>query len=145
MFDRGGKPLYGAVANLQRGLCPPESGLHNVNNDDDGAAMRIAPIGIVCAGDPEQAAHMAGIEAEISHARDGIWAAQAVAASISVAMTGASSDEIIAAGRRQIPEGSWLGNAMAQAMAICDAADSILDAYEPLHLDLWTPVHSMAA
>ncbi len=89
VVDRGGMPLYGAVANLQRGALPPLSGKDNVANYDDGAAMRIAPIGIICAGDPGRAAALAKIEAEISHYADGIWAAQAVAASIAVAMVGA--------------------------------------------------------
>ncbi|MAU12554.1 MAG: crystallin J1 [Anaerolineaceae bacterium] len=145
MFDRGGKPLYGAVANLERGIRPPLSGSDNVQNNDDGAAMRIAPIGIVCAGDPDLAVKMAKIESEISHERDGIWAAQAVAASVAVAMTGASVDDIIQAGIDVIPEDSWLGRAMARAMAICDENPDILDAFQPLHEDLWTPVHSMAA
>ncbi|MFN2135962.1 MAG: ADP-ribosylglycohydrolase family protein, partial [Candidatus Promineifilaceae bacterium] len=43
LFDRGGRPLYGAVENLRRGILPPLSGQDNVLNDDDGAAMRIAP------------------------------------------------------------------------------------------------------
>ncbi|MFW5691627.1 MAG: ADP-ribosylglycohydrolase family protein [Chloroflexota bacterium] len=142
---RGGKPLYGAVANLERGMLPPLSGLDNVQNDDDGAAMRIAPIGILCAGDPDGAARLAEIEAEISHARDGIWGAQAVAASVAVAMVSNSVDEVLRAGLRQIPADSWLGRAMARAMAICDRADRIEDAWEPLHTDLWTPVHATCA
>ena len=52
--DRGGRPLYGAAANLARGMKPPLSGRDNVMNDDDGAAMRIAPIGIICAGNPDK-------------------------------------------------------------------------------------------
>ena len=72
-------------------------------------------------------------------------AAQAVAASVAVAMTGASVDDIIQAGIDVIPEDSWLGRAMARAMAICDENPDILDAFQPLHEDLWTPVHSMAA
>ena len=145
MYDRGGKPLYGAVANLQRGMRPPLSGTDNVQNDDDGAAMRIAPIGIVCAGDPERAIAMAGIESQISHSRDGIWAAQAVAASVAVAMAGASVDEIIAAGRKAIPDDSWLGRSMGKAMNICHNSPDVLQAFQPLHEELWTPVHSMAA
>lgn len=145
MFDRGGKPLYGAVANLERGLLPPYSGIDNVQNNDDGAAMRIAPVGILCAGDPQRAAALAAIDAQISHAQDGIWAAQAVAASVAVALTGASVDEVIAAGRAFIPAKSWLGRAMARAMTICDEHPDIFDALEQLHVQLWTPMHSMAA
>lgn len=142
---RGGKPLYGAVANLERGMLPPLSGRDNVQNDDDGAAMRIAPVGVLCAGDPERAAALAEIESEISHARDGIYGAQAVAAAVAVAMVSDSPDEILAAGLRQIPDDSWLGRAMARALKICDDAGSIEAAWEGLHTALWTPVHSTCA
>lgn len=145
MFERGGKPLYGAVANLERGIKPPLSGHDNVQNNDDGAAMRIAPIGILCTGNPQKAAEMAKLESQISHANDGIWAAQAVAASVAVAMAGASVDEIIEAGRAVIPQDSWLGRSMAKAMDICDSSMDMYAALEQLHIQLWTPVHSMAA
>ncbi len=145
VLARGGRPQYGAVANLQRGMRPPISGRDNVGNDDDGAAMRVAPIGIICAGDPARAAALAEIDAQISHYADGVWAAQAVAASVAVAMTGADPDAIVAAGLQQIPEESWLGRAMARAMAICDEEGTIEDAWERLHIDLWTPTHSACA
>jgi ADP-ribosylglycohydrolase len=144
MFERGGKPLYGAVENLKRGLRPPLSGRDNVLNNDDGAAMRIAPIGIVWAGDPDRAAAMAEIEAQISHYADGVWAAQAVAASVAVAMVNGSTAEIIEAGQRQIPADSWLGRAMGRAMALCEVAGSVEAAWESLHTDFWTPVHSVS-
>lgn len=143
--DRGGKPLYGSVANLERGIMPPLSGRDNVQNNDDGAAMRIAPIGVLCAGDPERAAQLAKIESEISHAADGIWAAQAVAASIAVAMVDDSVDAIIQAGLAYIPEDSWLYRAMMRAFDICDTTGSIEAAWEGLHTQLWTPVHATAA
>jgi len=145
VYERGGKPLYGAVENLKRGILPPQSGIDNVANNDDGAAMRIAPIGIVCAGDPDRAAAMAEIEAQISHHADGIWAAQAVAASIAVAMVGGTTEEIIEAGLKRIPDDSWLGRAMARAMDICDQAGNIENAWERLHSELWTPSHSASA
>ncbi|MBP7961895.1 MAG: ADP-ribosylglycohydrolase family protein [Caldilineaceae bacterium] len=144
VFERGGRPLYGAVANLQRGILPPLSGRDNVMNNDDGAAMRIAPIGILCAGQPQRAAAMAEIESQISHYADGIWAAQAVAASVAVAMVDGTPDEIIQAGLDCIPAHSWLGRAMQRAMDICDRAGSIEGAWEDLHTQLWTPVHSAA-
>ncbi len=145
MGMRGGKPLYGAVANLERGIMPPLSGHDNVHNDDDGAAMRIAPIGIVCTGAPERAAQMAEIDACISHARDGVWGAQAVAASVALAMTDASIEAILAGGIAHIPADSWLGRAMARAMRICDEQQGIEAAWQALHDELWTPVHSAIA
>lgn len=143
--ERGGKPLYGAIANLERGWLPPQTGLYNVQNNDDGAAMRIAPVGVICAGNPARAAELAAIDAQISHANDGIWGAQAVAASVAVALANATPEEIVAAGRAYIPEGSWLGYTMDHAMMLCREAKSIEEVWERLHTDFWTPVHSMVA
>lgn len=145
VFERGGMPQYGAVANLKRGMLPPLSGRDNVANYDVGAAMRVAPIGIVCAGDVKRAVDLAEIDAQISHSADGIWAAQAVAASIAVAMVDASVDEIVQTGIAQIPADSWLGRAMARAMKICDEERTIENAWERLHTELWTPSHSASA
>jgi ADP-ribosylglycohydrolase len=142
--ERGGQPLYGAVANLERGMTPPLSGHDNVGNYDDGAAMRIAPIGIICAGDPERAANLAEIDAEISHCADGIWAAQAIAASIAVAMVNGSTKEIIEAGFELIPKDSWLGRSIAHTQSLWKEKPTIEEAWENLHTDLWTPSHSVA-
>lgn len=145
VFARAGRPLYGAVANLQRGMRAPLSGQDNVGNDDDGSAMRITPVGIICAGDPEKAAEMAQVEAEISHYGDGIAAAQAVAASVAVAMVNGTVEEIVDAAQAQIPSDSWLGRSMQRAMDICDTAKCVEDIWEPIHTQFWTPSHSTAA
>lgn len=145
VFERGGQPLYGAVANLRRGILPPLSGRDNVAHYDDGAAMRIAPIGILCAGDPQRAAQLAAIDAQISHYADGIWAAQAIAAAVAVAMVDGTTEDVLSAADDQIPEDSWLGRSLRRAMRICDEAQEMEDAWEPLHSQLWTPSHSAAA
>ncbi|MCX7023909.1 MAG: ADP-ribosylglycohydrolase family protein [Spirochaetes bacterium] len=142
---RAGRPLYGAIENIGRGLMPPESGKYNVMNTDDGAAMRISPVGIFRAGDPEGAARLAAIDACISHDRDGIWAAQAVAASVAVAMANGTVGEIIEAGMKVLPKDSWMARAMGIAMRICDEKPDIEVAFEDLHAELWTPEHATAA
>lgn len=142
LLERGGRPLYGAVANLQRGILPPLSGKDNVLNYDDGAAMRVPPIGIICSGDPRRAATLAEMDAQISHHADGVWAARAVAASVAIAMTGATPQGVLDAGLQQIPDDSWLGRAMSRAMDICDEEGTIQAAWERLHTELWTPVHA---
>ncbi len=144
VFQRAGRPLYGAVENLRRGLRPPLSGTDNVLNIDDGAAMRVTPIGIYCAGDPDTAARLAAIDARISHDRDGVWAAQAVAASISMALVDAPPEKVVAIGQTYIPQDSWLGRAMGRALAICQNTGTIERAWEQLHTELWTPVHSVS-
>jgi ADP-ribosylglycohydrolase len=142
---RAGRPLYGAIENIGRGLMPPESGKYNVMNTDDGAAMRISPVGIFKAGDPDGAARLAAIDACISHDNDGIWAAQAVAASIAVAMVNGTVEEIIEAGMKVLPGDSWIKHAMGIAMRICDEKPDIEIAFEDLHTKLWTPEHATAA
>jgi len=139
---RAGRPLYGAIENLKRGIEPPYSGRHNVMNIDDGAAMRASPHGILRAGDPEGASRLASIDACVSHDNDGIWAAQAVAASIAVAMADGTVDEIVEAGWSRMPEGSWLRAAMDRSMAICKAKPDVEIAYEDLHTSLWNPEHA---
>lgn len=141
---RSGMVALGARANLERGLSAPLSGMDNVHAYDDGVAMRIAPVGIVWAGEPQKAAQMAAIDGQISHSADGIWAGSAMAASVAAAMVDASVDEIIAAGTQQIPQDSWLGRRMALALKICDEEKTIFDAWERLHNELWTPQHSAA-
>jgi ADP-ribosylglycohydrolase len=139
---RAGRPLYGALENLARGMEPPLSGRYNVMNVDDGAAMRASPHGILFAGDPDAAARSAKADACVSHDADGVWAAEAVAASVAVAIAGGTADEVVEAGRRRMPGDSWLADAMAKAMAICDAKPDIEEAYEELHARLWTPEHA---
>lgn len=142
--DRGGTPLYGALWNLSRGIDPPLSGQDNTLNIDDGAAMRAVPFGIAAAGNPEEAARLAGIDAAVSHDKDGLWAAQAIAASISVALTGADVEEVVAAGRRFIPDDSWLGRRMETALRIAGEESDPFLAYEKLHTELWAPRHSVS-
>ncbi len=125
---KGGESEKGAAANLRRGILPPFSGSDNSYNDSDGAAMRAAPIGIACAGDPQRAAELAGIEACISHCRDGIWGAQAVAAGVAAAMASASVDEIVATARSFIPGDSWLGRWFDRAMCIVNDSGGDLHA-----------------
>ena len=133
-FKRGGASEVSAAINLRRGICPPESGKFSTFHMSDGSAMRIAPIGIICAGDPERASAMAEIDASISHYADGIWGAQAVAAAVSVAMVDGTIEEIISAAMRVIPKDSWLYASMNTAFDIVDRAKgSIIDAWMPLH------------
>jgi len=143
--ERAGIPLYGAMWNLAHGIEPPLSGIDNVLNNDDGAAMRSVPFAIVAAGSPLEAARLAAIDASVSHHGDGITAASAVAASMAMALVGASVDEVVHEGMRQIPEDSWLGRRMKSAIDIVANSEDRIKAYESLHTDLWTPKHSVAA
>ena len=145
-FKRGGASEIEAANNLRRGFLPPLSGKYNASHMSDGSAMRIGPIGIVCAGDPEKAAAMAKIESEVSHFRDGVWGAQAVAAAVSVAMVDGTMDEILYAAMKVIPEESWLYYSMNHAFELVDSADGhIFDVWMQLHDDLRTSTWATTA
>ena len=137
-LKRGGASEMEAAMNLKRGLRPPETGKYNAYHMSDGAAMRITPIGIVCAGDPERAARLAEIDASISHWRDGIWGAQAVAAGVAVALVGGTVDEIIETALKTAPEDSWFRHSFLKALAIIESSESFEAAWTPLHTELAT-------
>lgn len=138
-FPRGGASEIEAARNLKRGIMPPYSGEYSSYYNSDGAAMRISPIGIICAGDPEKAAALAEIDSCVSHYREGIWGAQAVAVAVCVAMVDGTIDEIIEAALKSIPEDSWLYYSMKKALEIVDnAKGEFMDAWMPLHDELWT-------
>ena len=137
-LKRGGSSEIEGMANIKKGIMPPESGKYNAYNISDGAAMRITPIGIICAGDPEKAAKYAEIEASLSHWRDGIWGAQAIAAAVAVAMVNATVNEIIEEALKYMPEDSWLRYNMLKAIEIINNSPSLEDAWMPLHNQLWS-------
>jgi ADP-ribosylglycohydrolase len=106
-FRRGGFSDVYAARNLIWGLHAPDSGKFNPQSWSDGVAMAIGAAGIVWPGDPFNAARVAASIGSISNAGDGLYAGQAVAASVAVAMRGASVDEMLEAALRTIPPDSW--------------------------------------
>jgi len=143
-LHRGGASEREAAQNIRRGVLPPLSGMYNAYNMSDGAAMRICPAGIVAGGDPAEACRLAEIDARISHWRDGIWGAQAVAAGISVAMAGGTVDEIVRSALDCTPRDSWTRHNLARAQEIIAEFGSIEGAWGPLHAALWSEYKAVA-
>lgn len=143
-LKRGGASEREAAANIRRNVLPPLSGIYNSHYMSDGAAMRVTPIGIVCAGDPERAAHLAEIDARISHSRDGLWSSQAVAVSVAVAMAGATVDEIYQAAISVTPKDSWMRFTFNKALKIIEEKKTLEECWKPLHDALWTEYKSVA-
>lgn len=138
-YKRGGASEIEAANNLRKGLMPPLSGKFNTFHMSDGSSMRIGPIGILCAGDVEKAKEFARIESEVSHYRDGIWGAQAVAAAVAVAMVDGTMEEIFDAAMSAIPEDSWLYYNMQQAFGILEECNgNLLEGWMRIHDALWT-------
>lgn len=137
-LSRGGASEIEGIANIKRGIMPPLSGQYNSHYMSDGAAMRVTPLGIIAAGNPQKAAKLAEVEASLSHWREGIWGAQAVAAAISAAMINASMDEILNAAMNVIPRNSWFYFSMKKAFEIIEEYKTLEDSWMPLHKQLWT-------
>lgn len=145
-LKRGGVSEVEACNNLRRGLRPPQSGMYNAYYMSDGAAMRSGPIGIVCAGDPERAADLAYRDACVSHYREGIWGAQAVAVAVSLAMVDADMEDIMEAIFKIAPPDSWFYETLNRAMNIVKEADGdIANAWMPLHNELFSTHRSTVA
>lgn len=119
-FKGGGFSEMAAIRNLQRGHRPPRSGQH-AHAWSDGLAMRVAPIGIVCAGDAEWAARWAREDGLVSHSDEGIYAGQALAVAVAMAAAGAEMRDAFAAGLDAIPGDSWTARCLRTGAQVVDA------------------------
>jgi ADP-ribosylglycohydrolase len=122
---RGGVSTQAALSNLRNGVRPPRSGRENPHYLDDGAVVRSVPIGIFCAGNPEKAAQMAVLDARVTNAEDGVWAAQAMAIAVTLACAGKNSEEMLAAAIQALPESSLIRRTVSKALALVEDCDSL--------------------
>lgn len=143
-LKRGGASEREAAANIRRGVLPPLSGIYNSHYMSDGAAMRVTPIGIACAGDPARAAALADVDARISHSRDGLWSAQSVAVAVAVAMAGGTVDEICTEAINITPADSWMRFTFNRAFDVIKEKKTLEDCWKPLHDVLWTEYKSVS-
>jgi ADP-ribosylglycohydrolase len=132
-FNRGGFSEMDAIHNLRAGLVAPQTGSDNHEMWSDGSAMRIGPVGVFCAGDPAEAARLAAIDAQVSHARDGIYCAQAVAAAVAVALVADSWEAVVEAGLAAVPEDSWSARTIKSAIDLGSSASSLSRAVDDLY------------
>lgn len=127
-YRPGGFSDVVSTRNLAAGLHAPQSGAFGHQMWSDGVAMAISPAGILAAGDPELAAQLAVTLGSVSNGRDGVWAAQAVAAAIAVAMVGASPREMLDTALAIIPPDSWTSRALQRAAVVSERFSDDLDA-----------------
>lgn len=132
-FYGGGFSEMNGINNLRRGLEAPQAGNDNHELWSDGTAMRVAPIGVFCAGDPEEAARLAAIDASVSHARDGVYCGQAVAAAVAVAVVADDWRDVAEAGLAATPRDSWSARLIRRAIEIGSGYDSVRAALPELH------------
>ncbi|MBU3692319.1 MAG: hypothetical protein FGM47_02220 [Candidatus Nanopelagicaceae bacterium] len=110
-FAGAGFSEMNAIANLKNGLRPPRSGQHN-HAWSDGLAMRVAPVGIVAAGDYEVAKRIAIADGMVSHAGEGIHSGVVIAVAIAAAMNGLDADTIFDDSCKAISKDTWTHRSM---------------------------------
>lgn len=121
-----------ALENIANGKLPPASGNDNPHYFDDTACFRAIPTGCCYPGRSREAAAAAGADATISNAEDGVWAAQALAAAVSVVCADSSNDDstpalAVKAALAYLPDTSWIGRMARMALKQAAEARSSLD------------------
>lgn len=119
-FAGAGFSELAALSALEAGREPPESGVRHVERWSDGAAMRAAPWGLLCAGEPHEAARLAAEDARVSHSGDGVFAAQAMAAAVAVGAGGGDWRDALDAGRAALPPDSWTARSVERALLLVE-------------------------
>ncbi|MFI7637239.1 ADP-ribosylglycohydrolase family protein [Nonomuraea sp. NPDC049400] len=108
----------GTVEALRRGMEPPLTGLVHSHGWSDGLAMRAAPYGIFCPGDPAEAARLVEQDGLVSGSGEGILGGRAVAGAVAAAMGGASAEDVVRAALSVIPADSWTARNIVRARTI---------------------------
>lgn len=122
---RGSIAVQTALENLKKNILPPRSGKENPHYFDDNALARAVPIGICCSGDPGKAAEIAGVDSSITNSEDGIWAAQCIAAVISLTCSGEQPSDAVSAGYKFLPDSSWVKRTVTEALELSKNGDSL--------------------
>ncbi|MEU6714711.1 ADP-ribosylglycohydrolase family protein [Nonomuraea sp. NPDC046802] len=108
----------GTVEALRRGLAPPLTGLVHSHGWSDGLAMRAAPYGIFCPGDPVEAARLVEQDGLVSGSGEGIVGGRAVAGAVAAAMDGAAPRDVVRAALSVIPADSWTARNVVRACEV---------------------------
>lgn len=130
---KGSVSVQAALNNIRKGLIPPQCGKENPHYFDDSAMARAVPIGVYFAGDPEKAAEYAKTESSVTNSEDGVWAAQAMAAAISILCSGRGIDEALESAMSFLPDSSWIKRTVDDALNISGKAGSVFEVLPELH------------
>jgi len=130
---RGSVAVIGTLANLKKGLNPPESGNDNPHYFDDSAMTRAVVIGAFYAGKKDEACKFASVDAAITNALDGVWAAQSIASAVSTACVENDINKITSSALEHIPANSWLSLKVKVALKIVEKHKTIISALPVLY------------
>jgi len=114
-----------ALENLRRGIYPPESGSFlNYFSEWIGAQMRAGVIGLVAPGKPKLASHLAFIDGQISHEKNGVYAECFVAAMVSLAFVKKDIRKIIVEALSYVPKTSEFYAVVSEVIGISEKASN---------------------
>ncbi|MCF1596701.1 ADP-ribosylglycohydrolase family protein, partial [Streptomyces muensis] len=112
------------LGNLATGLRPPATGHDNPHYFDDAACVRACVLAVAHPGDPHRAADLAEFDARYTQDGDGVHGARAMAAAVSLALTGANTTTCVAAALTELPEETEIGRNARHALHLAHSADS---------------------
>jgi ADP-ribosylglycohydrolase len=119
-----------ALANLRQGILPPASGSEGNPFDEwIGAQMRGTVCGMVAPGRPREAGRLAWLDAEISHAGNGILGEVFNAVLASLAFRRNDSRQLVTEVVELIPPDTEYGRVVRQALQACRQSDGWREAW----------------
>ncbi|WP_280898271.1 MULTISPECIES: ADP-ribosylglycohydrolase family protein [unclassified Streptomyces] len=110
------------LGNLATGLRPPATGHDNPHYFDDAACVRACVLAVAHPGDPRPAADLAEFDARYTQDGDGVHGARAMAAAVSLALTGAPVEACVTAALTELPEETEIGRNARHALRLARTA-----------------------
>lgn len=130
-LPRGRISVATAADSLRRGIDPPVSGHDNPHHFDDAAAIRAVAIA-AAVPDPARAAQVAGWDAEVTNADDGVAAAQVIAETVARLIAGEPLVASWTAAASRLPSNGLLAETTERALAATARAGSPAEAVPAL-------------
>ncbi|MEU1474921.1 ADP-ribosylglycohydrolase family protein [Streptomyces sp. NPDC005760] len=130
------------LGNLATGLRPPATGHDNPHYFDDAACVRACVLAVAHPGAPRPAAELAEFDARYTQDGDGVHGARAMAAAVSLALTGTPVEACVAAALAELPEETEIGRNTRHALRLARTAGSAFALVPALEHEIVDHVYS---
>ncbi|MGW9026468.1 ADP-ribosylglycohydrolase family protein [Streptomyces sp. NPDC055722] len=130
------------LGNLATGLRPPATGHDNPHYFDDAACVRACVLAVAHPGEPRLAAELAEFDARYTQDGDGVHGARAMAAALSLALSGEPVDACLAAALAELPESTEIGRNARHALKLARDSDGAFPVVPQLEHQIVDHVYS---
>ncbi|GLP68528.1 hypothetical protein TUSST3_51510 [Streptomyces sp. TUS-ST3] len=130
------------LGNLATGLRPPATGHDNPHYFDDAACVRACVLAVAHPGAPRLAADLAEFDARYTQDGDGVHGARAMAAAVSLALTGSPVDACVSAALAELPEETEIGRNARHALHLARTAGTAFALIPALEHEIVDHVYS---